>query len=238
MTPQNSSFCPHLTYSHPFPQIIKTHLVWLHILVVNAPSQFLVGRRRRKSATLCSSMDISPIEFSWEAFLIMKLFVSRLPSSSPGSLWLVMSLCKWSTLVVLEWWSYKYHPESWSGLLISIACGRPGPTGEPGEGLACIRPEPYKSVLADHKHLRDLFNNAVKGHIPFSSVQFSSVAQSCPTLCDPMNSGTPGLPVHHQLPKFTQTHVHRVNDAIQPSHSLSLYFAAFLSIFESIPTFA
>ena len=51
--------------------------------------------------------------------------------------------------------------------------------------------------------------------------QFSSVAQSCPTLCDPMNHSTPGLPVHHQLPEFTQTHVHRVGDATQPSHPLS-----------------
>ena len=52
-------------------------------------------------------------------------------------------------------------------------------------------------------------------------VQFSSVAQSRPTLCDPMNRSTPGLAVHHQLPEFTQTHVHRVGDAIQPSHPLS-----------------
>ena len=51
--------------------------------------------------------------------------------------------------------------------------------------------------------------------------QFSSVAQSCPTLCDPMDHSTPGLPVHHQLPDFTQTRVHRVSDAIQPSHPLS-----------------
>ena len=51
--------------------------------------------------------------------------------------------------------------------------------------------------------------------------QIRSVAQSCPTLCDPMNRSTPGLPVHHQLPDFTQTHVHWVNDAIQPSHALS-----------------
>ena len=50
---------------------------------------------------------------------------------------------------------------------------------------------------------------------------FSSVAQSCPTLCDPMDCSTPGLPVPHQLPEFTQTHVHRVGDAIQPSHPLS-----------------
>ena len=55
-------------------------------------------------------------------------------------------------------------------------------------------------------------------NIHFSSVQ--SVAQSCPTLCDPMNRSTPGLPVHHQLPEFTQTHVHRVSDTIQPSHPL------------------
>jgi len=53
------------------------------------------------------------------------------------------------------------------------------------------------------------------------SVQFSSVAQSCPTLCNPMNRSPPGLPVHHQLREFTQTHVHWVSDAIQPSHPLS-----------------
>ena len=51
--------------------------------------------------------------------------------------------------------------------------------------------------------------------------QFVSVAQSCPTLCDPMNRSTPDLPVRHQLPEFTLTHVHRVGDAIQPSHPLS-----------------
>ena len=57
-------------------------------------------------------------------------------------------------------------------------------------------------------------------HLIFSSLQFSSVAQSCPTLFDPMNCSMPGLPVHHQLPEFTQAHVHRVRDAIQPSHPL------------------
>ena len=53
------------------------------------------------------------------------------------------------------------------------------------------------------------------------SFQFSSVAQSCPTLCDPVNHSMPSLPVHHQLPESTQTHVHWVGDAIQPSHPLS-----------------
>ena len=54
-----------------------------------------------------------------------------------------------------------------------------------------------------------------------SLVQFSSVTQSCPTLCDSMNRSTPGLPVHHQHLEFTQTHIHRVRDAIQPSHPRS-----------------
>ena len=57
--------------------------------------------------------------------------------------------------------------------------------------------------------------------IVYRNLQFSSVALSCPTLCNPMNCGMPGLPVHHQLPESTQTHVHWVGDAIQPSYPLS-----------------
>ena len=60
----------------------------------------------------------------------------------------------------------------------------------------------------------------------FTSIQFSSVAQSCLTFCDPMNCSTPGLPVHHQLPEITQTHDHQVGDAIQPSHPLSSPFSS------------
>ena len=56
---------------------------------------------------------------------------------------------------------------------------------------------------------------------PYYDDQIRSVSQSCPALCDPMNCSTPGLPVHHQLPEFTETHVDRVSDAIQPSHPLS-----------------
>ena len=58
----------------------------------------------------------------------------------------------------------------------------------------------------------------INGHSWF--LQFSSVAQSCPTLCDPVDYSTPGFPVHHQLPKLARTHVHWVSDAIQPSHPL------------------
>ena len=63
--------------------------------------------------------------------------------------------------------------------------------------------------------------NVLREQINSDSVQFTSVAQSCLTLCDPMDCSMPGHPVHHQLPEFTQTHVHRVGDAIQPSHPLS-----------------
>ena len=64
------------------------------------------------------------------------------------------------------------------------------------------------------------FLSLISSMLVVISVQFSSVAQSCPTLCDPMNHSTPGLPVYHHLPEFTQTHVHWVSDAIQPSHPL------------------
>ena len=77
--------------------------------------------------------------------------------------------------------------------------------------LLCIKSAPLLTAQSLYRLLQ------------FNSVQFTSVAQSCSTLCDPMNRSTPGLPVHHQLPEFTQTHVHRVSDAIQPSHPLSSF---------------
>ena len=71
----------------------------------------------------------------------------------------------------------------------------------------------------------------------FNLVQFSSVAQSCPTLCDPMDCSTPGFPVHHQFLELAQTHVHRVSDAIQPPHPLSA-LPLLPSIFSSIRVFS
>ena len=71
----------------------------------------------------------------------------------------------------------------------------------------------------DYKYT--LKTGTMPGSLLHPSGQFSSVTQSCLTLCNPMNQSTPGLPVHHQLPEFTETHVHLVGDAIQPSHPLS-----------------
>ena len=78
---------------------------------------------------------------------------------------------------------------------------------------------PRESDLIDPYIYRSARINCV--HYDKNSIKFSSVAQSCRTLCNPMNHSTSGLPVHHQLPEFTQTHVHRVGNAIQPSHPLS-----------------
>ena len=87
--------------------------------------------------------------------------------------------------------------------------------------------KPHQSLkyLKGRRHLKGTFR----------SVLFSSVAQLCPTLCDPMNRSTPGLPVHHQLPEFTQTHVHRVADAIQLSRPLSSVISSSVVPFSSCP---
>ena len=71
-----------------------------------------------------------------------------------------------------------------------------------------------------HSYLVVLYS-LLAGSDDYHSVQFSLVAQSCPTLCNPMDCSMPALPVHHQLPEFTQTHVHWLGDAIQPAHPLS-----------------
>ena len=91
--------------------------------------------------------------------------------------------------------------------------------------------ENVSSSKQEEKNIRLIF-------ILQGSVQFSSVTQSCPTLCNPMNRSTPGLPVHHQLPEFTQTHVHGVGDAIQPSHPLSSPFSSCPQSLPSIRVFS
>ena len=115
-------------------------------------------------------------------------------------------------------------------------------------GGQSIRVSASASVLP--MNIQDWFLLGLTGWIPLQSkglsrvfsslVQFSSVAQLCPTLCNPMNRSTPGLPVHHQLPEFTQTHVHRVSDAIQPEDEIILCSPLLLlpSIFPSIRVFS
>ena len=94
----------------------------------------------------------------------------------------------------------------------------------PGKGKGC--PIQYFGL---ENSMDCIVHGVAKSHIHIRwNIQFSSVAQSCLTLCHPMDCSTPGFPVHHQFPELAQTHVHQVSDAIQPSHSLSP---------PSIPTF-
>ena len=102
----------------------------------------------------------------------------------------------------------------------------------PEHPISCIKPGLAIHFLYDIIHVSMTFSQIIppsptsaiflnEFEQDMCSVQFSSVAQSCLTLCNPMNRSTPGLPVHHQLPELTQTHVHRVSNAIQPFHPLS-----------------
>ena len=115
--------------------------------------------------------------------------------SRPWRLWPARLPCPWEFS----------RQEYWSGLL------RPPPRDLPNPGIEPRSPTSQANSLPSEP----------PGKPMLCRVQFSSVAQSCPTLCDPMNHSMPGLPVHHHLPEFTQTHVHRVHDAIQPSHPRS-----------------
>ena len=102
------------------------------------------------------------------------------------------------------------------------SCKAPAPSVISATSLVST-PNPIsgKATVSGQLYHRFISLSFLWSRIFLEGLQFSSVAQSCPTLCDPMDHSTPGLPVHHQLPEFTQSHVHRVDDAIHPSHSLS-----------------
>ena len=124
-----------------------------------------------------------------------------------------------------NYWSFSFSispSNEYSGLIFlridwSPCCPRDSAESSPApqfEGMSSsVLSLLYGPTLYGKNHSLD--------HMNHCSVQFSSVAQSCPTLCDSMNCSMPGLPVHHQLLEVTQTHIYQVGDAIQPSHPLS-----------------
>ena len=121
----------------------------------------------------------------------------------------IQSLNKWENL--------KYNMKTSRGEPQCLPASRQQPLSCPWE----IYFPPPRTVLKGSQRWVNQTPGNVKCEWIFSSVQFSSVAQLCPTLCNPLNRSTPGLPVHHQLLEFTQTHDHQVSDAIQPFHPLS-----------------
>ena len=84
-----------------------------------------------------------------------------------------------------------------------------------------LRNADVTNLMAESKEVKNLLMKVKEESEKVGFSQFSTVTQSCPTLCDPMNRSMPGLPVHHQLLEFTQSHINRVSEAIQPSHPLS-----------------
>ena len=122
-----------------------------------------------------------------------------------------------------RWWSYK--TESVETLImgpehLQISLSKVGPVTNPLQMLRDDYASVWKFALLVRILSVSIIMDLYLAMVSFS-VQFSSVAQSCPTLWDPMNYSIPGLPVHHQLPEFTQTPVCWVGDAVQPSHPLS-----------------
>ena len=107
---------------------------------------------------------------------------------------------------------------------VCFSCFSPVWLFDPVEGspLDSVRGSPDDDIWCGaYIHMLTYYLHIFFGQHSELSVQFRSVTQSCPTLCDPMDSRMPGFHVHHQLPELTQTHVHWVGDAIQPSHPLS-----------------
>ena len=153
--------------------------------------------------TLCDPVDYSPPGFSVSGILQAKIWEwVSMPSSRGSSLPRDQTSC------------FLMSPALADGFFTTEPPGNPQNNCRKRQSIAEPIWKMEVNIRADTTILISLQN-------VHQSVQFNSVSQSCPTLCNPMNHSTPGLPVHHHLPEFTQTHIHQVGDAIQPSHPLS-----------------
>ena len=134
-------------------------------------------------------------------------------------------------IIYILYTTYLYIERNWNTKVLSVFCSVWSCPLTAGPGIyqlpTCLSVSilpiwPVEAAQGDQATQRKEFVKLTELGHQFSSVQsLSRVTQSCLTLCDPMNHSTPGFPVHHQLPEFTQTHVHWVGDAIQSSHPLS-----------------
>ena len=177
--------------------------------------QKIFRRHARKTLLLRTQVNPRPTHL-WgkRPLLLLLLALEHQPGVFTSSVWVQAGLLSSISISINIAWRVAYCSAcSWCQLSRYISL-----FPELRVGKVCTkRLEGDLRSYRDCRHAYSLLADAAA----IASVQFSSVAQSCPTLCDPMNRSTPGLPVPHQLPEFTQTHVHRVSDAIQPSHPLS-----------------
>ena len=139
-------------------------------------------------------------------------------------MYIIYSMCCAVLCLVTQLCPNRFDPMDWSLLGSSIHGDSPGKNT--GVGFHALLQEifPTQGSNLGLPHYRQILYHLSHQKVPntiyVSISSVSSVTQSCPTLCDPMNCSMPGLPVHHQLPEFTQTHAHWVDDVIQPSHPL------------------
>ena len=132
-----------------------------------------------------------------------------------GREWVDLGERHWNMYIIICEMNHQSRFYAWYRMLGAGALGWP-------RGMVWGGTWEGSSLWGTHVHPWLIHVNVWQKPLQYCKViQFSSVAQSCPPLCDPMNRSTPGVPVHHQLPEFTQTHVHWVGDAIQPSLPLS-----------------
>ena len=174
--------------------------LWRHLTISSSVIPFSC----LQSFPASGSFPISQFFRSGDQSIGASALASVLPMNIQG--WFPLGLTVWSPCCPRDSWESSPAPQfvSMNSLVLSLLYG------------------PILSLI--HSNSETLLYKLAR--VPYCvgigcSVQFSSVAQLCLTLCDPMNRSTPGLPVHHQLPEFTQTHCHRVSDAIQPSHPRS-----------------
>ena len=118
--------------------------------------------------------------------------------------------CSWIWMTISHYWGLNFYVKNKVGTLQWLGCGH-----------CTARASMIPTFLLFFFFFLCLSDHLLHVLSRLLYIQFSSVSQSCPTLCDPMNHSTPGLPAHHQLPEFTQTRVRCIGDAIQPSHPLS-----------------
>ena len=158
------------------------------------------------SINICLTCCDAPMLGVYILTIVTSSFLDHYVISLSLSTFIFKSGLIWILLLQLSF-NFHLHGMSFSILLLSVCTSLE---------LKCVssRQHIYRSSFCIHLASLCLLIRAIN---PF---QFNSVAQLCPTLCNPMNRITPGLPVHHQLPSSTQTHVHWVSDAIQPSHPL------------------
>ena len=180
---------------------------------------------------LCEPMDCSPPGSSVHGIFQPRILEWVAISYSTGSSWLRyqthVSCISCISRQILHHWATWEALEVWEPWKLKQFARVAHPSGKLGLGSGLLAYFPFFFLLLSWRRRSD-YSLLQRGDprtlgllMVWSTVEFSSVAQSCPTLCDPMNRSTPGLPVHHQLLEFTQSHVHQVGDAIQPSHPLS-----------------